>query len=163
MTKFGPFLGGPCIGHIWPLYGSRGGIYGPRGTIYSRNPPSAGRQCSSFEPKRSDLTPPNSRHGVVSINSLNLAFHECFCNLLVTMFSILVRLGSDWAPFWFHLGSQNGSQIQQKSKKKQSKNLIGKLTPFEGNFSSIFNGFGTQLNLKKYQKRYEGCHFLCFR
>ena len=62
-----------------------------------------------------------------------------------------------------HLGSQHGSQIYQKSSKSRSKNLIKKLTTFGIDFSSIFNGFGTQLHLKKHQKRYEGCQFLCFR
>ena len=65
--------------------------------------------------------------------------------------------------FWLHLGSQNGSQIHQKSTKNRSKNLIEKLTTFGVDFSSIFNGFWTQLHLKKHQKRCEGCQFLCFR
>ena len=64
--------------------------------------------------------------------------------------------------FWLHLGSQNGSQIHQKSTKNRSKNLIEKPTTFGVDFSSIFNGFGTQLILKKQVKRYEGIIFHIF-
>ena len=64
--------------------------------------------------------------------------------------------------FWLHPGSQNGSLIHQKSVKNQSKNLIEKLHSFSIVFSSIFDGFGTQLNLKKKQKRFERCHVSCF-
>ena len=65
--------------------------------------------------------------------------------------------------FWLHLGSQNGSQIHQKSTKNRSKNLIEKLTTFGVDFSLIFYRFWTQLNVKKQEKRCEGCHFSCFR
>ena len=60
------FLGGPCIGHIWALYGYRGAIYGP--SLPGTRPviSGAGRfwpVLYGFEPKRSDLTPPNTRRG----------------------------------------------------------------------------------------------------
>ena len=65
--------------------------------------------------------------------------------------------------FWHHCGSQNGINILPKSIQNRSKNLIEKLSTFGIIFSSIFHGFGSQLNLKKRQKRCEGCIFLCFR
>ena len=48
--------------------------------------------------------------------------------------------------FWPHLGSQNGSKIRPKSIQNRSKNSIEKLSTFGTNFSSIFNGFCTQLD-----------------
>ena len=64
--------------------------------------------------------------------------------------------------FWLHLGSQNGSQIHQKSTKNRSKNLIEKLTTFGVDFSSIFNGFGTQLHLKNTKNVVRGVSFCVF-
>ena len=65
--------------------------------------------------------------------------------------------------FWLHFGTPDGSKTEQNSSKNRSKNLIEKLTTFGVDVSSIFNGFGTQLHLKKHQKRREGYQFLCFR
>ena len=64
--------------------------------------------------------------------------------------------------FWPHLGSQNGSKILPKSIQNRSKNLIEKLSTLGVDFSSIFDRFWTQLDLKNLQKRCEKYQFSCF-
>jgi len=60
---------------------------------------------------------------------------------------------------WLHLGSQNDSKIYKKSIKNLSKNLFRKIFTSGIDFSSILNGFGIHLNLKKPFKTIGGVAF----